>query len=189
MRCPSCGDEFELDVTSCPDCGEPLVQPSAGVGRRAPLGRFHPAMAAAVADLAVRRGLEPQVRPGDDADTVLVDAAARDHLRAQLVVTWSGLVEALDEPARDDVRAIGGDLPGWFDAPAGAWVDRHGHLQVDRSPEEEVAADAGRSVGPALLAAAALLGLFAWYVGDGDLRASAALAALALGALGLFLPR
>lgn len=153
------------------------------------VGRFHPAAAEAVVELARRRGIPTDVEKADDSIDVLVPGEHRDDLRAQLTVAWDGVLARLDPVAQLDVRAAGGRLAGWVDAPEGAWVDREGKLRVAASDEEERAADLGRTLGPALMAAGLLLGLLAWYMGEGRLRLLTAVAGVALVAVGLFLPR
>lgn len=190
MRCSSCGDEYVAGLAVCPACEVALVPEGAPLRPTgAPVGRFHPAVARHVAQLAGRRGLDARVRPHDHGDVVLVDPAGRDAFRAELVMDWAAVVGSLEDGERDAVQALGGTLPGWFDAPNGAWVDRDGRLRVADSTEDEAADDEGRYVGPGLVTIGLLLGLFAWYVGDGELRFLAAVLAVALVLVGVFTPR
>ncbi len=190
MRCPRCAAGYEDHIALCADCGVPLVAdtaPTLGVPAR--VGRFHPAAAAAVAELARRRGIPIDLEAADGRVDVLVPGEHRDDLRAELLVTWESVLSGIDPETQLDLRAAGGRLAGWVDAPEGAWVDRQGKLRVAASDEEEVAADLRRTYGPALVAAGLLLGLLAWYAGEGRLRLLAAIAGFGLVTIGVFLPR
>ncbi len=163
----------------CPACGEILPL--------APVGRFDPAAAELAEDLVVQRGFLPERRSVGDAVEVLVDPAVRDSLRAELAVNWPALLANL--PPKERALLTGDGMPGWRDAPEGAWVDREGRLRVSLGRDEEDVEDASRMLGPALVAAAMLLALLAWYAGDGLLRLVAAIGAAGLGLVGLLIPR
>lgn len=200
MRCPVCHDEYEPDVVRCVDCDVPLLAGDVPLPPRvdALLGTFHPALADRIQALVSHRGIAaeavPAPSPGDDPPgardrvEVIVDREWRDDLRAELVVSWSDLVGRLPEEDRLEVVALGGPQPGWYDPPRGAWIDRQGRLQVDPTDDEVEEADAGRVVGPALLAVGGVLLLFAWYEG-GSSQAIAVVLGLGLIGVGLFMPR
>lgn len=187
MRCPACGDDYEPEVASCAACGVPLT--TASERSRARVGRFHPAAARAVIELAVRRGAHVQTNVVDDRIDVLVPSERRDGLRAELLLTWDELLARLAPNEQEELKAYGGQLPGWDDTPEGVWVDRDGRLRAARAQEEEAEEDAGRVVGPTLVAAAILLLLLAWQIGDGYLRLLTVIAGFALLLVGTFLPR
>lgn len=180
----------------CVDCGVALVSAtSAPPVDEARLGRFDAPVAHAIADLLADRGIRVRVHPHDPWEAgerileVLVPSEQRDELRAELVVGWPSILRRLDPDTQLAVRASRSHLPGWDDAPDGAWIDRDGRLQVSRAPDEEAAEDAQRTVGPALVGIAALLLLFAWYADHSGLRLMAAIAGIGLLVIGAFLPR
>ena len=188
MRCPRCGDEYEDHVSECAQCGVPLMPPGASPPPRtdALLGTFHPVPATQVLDLLQRRGIEHDHVEADGRVEVLVDREWRDDLRAELAVNWRELISRLP---RDDMYGIlseGGRQPGWYDAPEGAWVDRDGRLKVEPAGDEELEADAARTVGPGLVGFGAFLVLVGWYVGG-----VAWMVVLGVGLVltGVFLPR
>lgn len=183
--CPRCRDEYRDGVERCAECDVPLVPEGAPLPPQvdAVLGRFHTAAVAAIVDVLERRGIAHELRPLDgDRVELLVDRDFRDDLRAELVVNWSGLVAALPDEERTRIAAAGGAQPGWFDAPRGAWMDAQGRLQVERTEEEELAADARRTVGPALAAVGGMLVVFGWWAGS-EIAVVAGIAALAIGLL------
>lgn len=153
------------------------------------MGRFHPAVAAVVADVARRRGLPVDTGPVDGSVEVLVPADGREDLRAELAVGWEGVLAALDPEDVTAVRSSGGRLPGWEDAPDGAWVDRQGRLRVAGPDEEERAADDDRALGPVLVVVGGLALLLAWYTDGEGLRLLAGVGGLGAVLTGLFLPR
>ncbi len=152
------------------------------------VGRFHPAAARAVIELAVKRGAHVQTDLVDDMVDVRVPKDRRDGLRAELLLTWDALVARLPPQDQAELEAQGGQLPGWGDTPDDVWVDRDGQLRVALA-QEEAEEDIGRVVGPTLLAAAILLLLLAWQLGDGHLRLLAAVAGFGMLLVGTFLPR
>ncbi len=152
------------------------------------VGRFHPAAARAVVELAVQRGAHVHTDLVDDMIDVLVSADRRDALRAELLLIWDALVARLPPEDQAELESQGGQLPGWDDGPDGVWVDREGRLRVART-QEEVEEDAGRIVGPTLVATAILLLLVAWQLGDGHARLLAAVGGFGLLLVGIFLPR
>lgn len=187
--CPRCHDEYRADVTVCATCGVALVSDDTPLPPRvdALLGTFHPLAATPVVQLLERRGVEYDALHSDDARVeVVVDREWRDDLRAELAMSWSGLLQHLEPEQRREVLAAGGRQPGWFDAPQGAWVDRQGRLQVDPTPAEEAEADAQRIIGPSLAALGALLLLFGWWTGGSELAVVVGIAAVIIGVL---LPR
>lgn len=186
MLCPACGDDYESDVSACAVCGVALGTSSAESSAR--LGRFHPAAAPAVVELALRRGAAVQTRVVGGRVDVLVPKERRDGLRAELLLSWDALLAQLPPNHQTELRALGGQLPGWDDTPGGVWVDRGGQLQVARAEEEELEEDAARTMGPALVAVAVILLLSAWQLGDGHLRLLAAVTGLGLLLVGTFLP-
>lgn len=186
--CPRCDDEYEDGVETCADCGVPLVPDGAPVPARvdAVLGTFHTAAAAVVLAVLERRGIAHESRPaGDDRVEIVADRAYRDDLRAELAVNWGDLVASLPEEQRQAVRGAGGEQPGWFDAPRGAWMDAHGRLQVERTAEEELEEDARRTVGPSLAVLGAILAIFGWW-GGSDV---AVVLGIGLLGVGVFVPR
>lgn len=191
MRCPVCGDEYEEGVVTCVDCRVPLMAPDGPSRPRTDslLGRFDPAIAQPVTDLLDRRMIVYQTVPADGAVEVLVERSRRDDLRAELALTWGDIVAAVDEDSRDRLASDEpGSLPGWRDAPQGAWVDRRGRLQVAPSPGEEAEDDARRVAGPSLITLGAFLVLVGWYA-DGSLSELGIVAGLALVVTGALLPR
>jgi hypothetical protein len=188
--CPVCRDEFTDGVSICPTDGEALVAtedlPPRPVGE-APLGLFHPSVVLVVQRFLGARDVQWRTVEVDDERVQLwVTEDVRDDLRAALVMTWPGLLRVLDAEFQQQLRALGGDHPGWHDAPHGAWVDDHGRIRVEATPDEEAAADAARTVGPGLAIVGIVLLLLAWVNGwDGGP------VVLGIGAivLGLLLPR
>jgi hypothetical protein len=186
--CPSCYDEYDEGTTVCATCGVPLVADDAPLPPRVDrlLGTFHPILAERIEGLLLRRGIAHTAVPLDDRVEVVVDRDFRDDLRAELAVNWVALVNGLDLEDRAAVVAAGGEHPGWFDAPIGAWIDREGRLQVDAGPDEEALADAGRLWGPTLLVIGVVVGLFGWYGQD---SAFLLLVGIVTAVIGLLLPR
>lgn len=208
MRCVRCGEPHPAESLRCRACGAP-VDPDPSVGRdghvvggpgpqddtdaevvaielQALLGRFHPVIAARLQRLLTDRGID-HLRHERPHDVELrVASATRDALRAELSVNWSQIVGALPEDQAVEVLASGGAAPGWFDAPAGGWVDRAGRLVVDPSEHDPTAAGPPRTVGPLVAGIGALVLLLGWFngAGDGVLLVGAA----AIG-LGILLPR
>lgn len=181
--CPRCRDEYEDGVERCADCDVPLVDDDLPAPPQvdAVLGRFHPLAAAPIVDVLERRGIAHDRRELGPAQVeLLVDRDFRDDLRAELVLNWTGLVASLDEEERAVLS--GGSQPGWYDAPRGAWMDAQGRLQVERTEEEELAADARRTAGPTLAVIGAVLLIFGWW-GGSELAAVAGVAALVVGLL------
>lgn len=195
MRCPRCHDDYEEGVILCADCGLELV-PAEQVGEDvevaappavdAHLGRFHPAVGERIAELLYRRAIPHTVRTHDDGVEVLVEPAWRDDLRAELVLGWGEVFRSLEEETADEVRALGGSAPGWYDAPRGGHVDRQGRTVVGLNPEEEAEVDRSRVIGPVLLTTGAIAAIGGWY-----LISSPALVVTGIGLLllGIFLPR
>lgn len=186
MHCPTCGDEYRSDLLLCSDCGVALVPEHAGPTLQR-LGRFHPELVAAVVGVAGRRSDRVETITRDDGVDVLVEGAARDELRAELVLTWERLLAGLDGEALAELRRRADDLPGWLDPPESLWVDRAGTLQAGWTREE--IADQERSLGPALMAIGGLLLVTAWYVGDDSLRLTAAVFGVGILLFGWFMPR
>lgn len=187
MRCPACGDDYEPGIASCAGCGVALG--TVQIGGRARLGRFHPAAARAVVELAVQRDLPVQTSAVDDRVDVLVPTERRDELRAELLLAWDALLARLPPQDQAELQALEAErLPGWEDAPDGAWVDRDGQLWAAPAEEDEIEEDAHRSVGPALMAVAVVLLFVAWQSGDGQLRLFTAISGLGLLLIGIFLP-
>lgn len=187
--CPSCHDEYTAGATTCVSCHVPLLADDAELPPRVDrlLGVFHVAVVDRVTAILARRGiLHASVPAGDDRVEVVVDRDFRDDLRAELAVNWQGIVGQLDPEEMAEVVSAGAPQPGWFDAPASAWVDREGRLQVDPGADEEAMAEAGRLWGPTLLVIGVVVGLFGWY-GQGS--SGMLVLGLALTGLGLFLPR
>lgn len=193
MRCPECLDDHEDGTLVCGSCHVVLheVDPSGAiVGTAATpsragirLGRFHPRVADRIADLLDDRAIAHTVAVRDDHVEVRVDPQWRDDVRAELTLTWTDILGGLEPGLAADLRATGGRAPGWFDAPEGGHVDRAGRLVVASTEDDE---DEGRVVGPALLAAGAILAILGWYVADSS---AVTVSGLALVLLGLFTPR
>lgn len=188
MRCPSCGDDYEPGVLECADCRVPLSDD--GREHVAPddpsvrLGRFHPALATSINRELDERGVAHRDRVHDDDVEVLVDVRVRDELRAELVGLWPTLLGSVDDAHASEVRALDGDLPGWFDAPRGGHIDRHGRLVVDAADDDD--AEASRVIGPALLAGGAVVAFVGWSVLD---LAAIVVVGVGLVLAGLFIPR
>lgn len=190
--CPSCRDEYEDDVSTCPTCDVALVPAGTPLPPQvdALLGRFHPRLATVVVQLLERRRIAYDAlhtsADGEDAEVeVVVDREFRDDLRAELTVNWSSLVSSLERDEMYAVLARGGRQPGWYDAPTEAWVDRQGRLQVGRPEHEEAEEDARRTVGPTMAVLGAVLIVFGWFVGGSD---TAVVAGIGLLVVGLLLP-
>lgn len=185
--CPRCRDEYQDGIERCADCDVPLIPDGVPVPPQvdAVLGRFHPVAAAPVVDVLRRRGIAHELRPSDDGGLVevVVDREFRGDLRAELVLNWSGLVASLPEEERAELTGGDhGDHPGWFDAPRGAWMDAQGRLQVEGTVEEELEADARRTVGPSLAVLGTVLVVFGWW-GGSELAMVAGTVALVVGLL------
>lgn len=185
MRCPRCLDEYEPHVAACATCGTDLVADDAAptplVDAR--LGRFHPAVAERLTAMLTHRGVVHRRIDRDDEVELLVDRNWRDDLRAELALTWPQVVAALPPERSFEVRQLGGATPGWFDAPAGGWVDRAGRFAVDSDDE---ASDEPRIIGPAMAAIGGLVALLSWYTSAGGGLTATGLALLLAGVL---LPR
>lgn len=188
--CPVCRDEFEDHVERCPTDDEVLVPvdqlPPAPVPQ-AQLGLFHPATVLLVQRfLAVKQVPVRTIEVDDQRVELWVPGDARDDVRAELTLNWSGFLQALEPDAQAEVAQLDDHHPGWYDAPQGAWIDHDGRLRVDPSPDEEAAADASRTIGPALVVAGVIVLLLAWFTGF-----SAGAVLLGGGAIvfGLLLPR
>ena len=217
MRCPSCGDEYERALETCTTCGVALVDEDAphavdtvdaagavkdaapsrssadhtgarSAGATAVVGRFDPALATAVAEAVRDLGVEPTIEHEDGVCIVAVPSDARDGLRAHLAARYRTVLDRLDDEGFVALEEYRGPLPGWLDAPDGAWVDRAGRLHVAVPDEEEIAADDRRTLGPALVGLGLVLALLGWYAG-GDLRAAGLVACVPLVVVGLMLPR
>lgn len=146
------------------------------------LGSFHPAVAERVEALVRGHGVAHRRADHDDHVALAVDRAWVDDLRAELVTRWPEVVGQLPDEQRGVVTALGGELPGWHDAPHGGWVDRAGRLVV----EEPDAAGELRVMGPALVAIGAVLLLVGWYA---DTSPLVVVAGIAASVAGLVLPR
>lgn len=198
MRCPNCLDEYEAGVTRCATCHVALVDdatlgdqaaappgttplPDRGPSGQVHLGSFHPRILPSVLGVVRTDGVAHTVTEGDDAVSVTVDAAARDRLRADLLLRWDELLETVDADDAPEVLGSGTHAPGWFDAPAGGHIDRDGRLVVEADD-----GDGRRTLGPALLAGGAILAVSGWLVVD---LMPVALLGVALAVVGLFLPR
>jgi hypothetical protein len=186
MRCPRCLDEYEPHVRACADCGLELVAaegtpPSPPAVADAHLGVFHPLVAEVVVELLGDREVAAETVTRDVGVAVLTERAWRDDLRAELTLTWPEVLRRLPEERAQEVRAAGGQHPGWLDPPQGGWVDREGRMVVDVDE-----ADDARVVGPAMAVCGGILLVLAWYAGLG---AGLVVAGIGLGLVGLLLPR
>lgn len=183
MHCPACGDDDRTDATTCADCGVTLVPGDFGAAK-ARVGRFHPTTARLVVRLAERHQLGAETITQADGIDVLVNRAAVEPIRAELVVSWEELLRELSVDEQAEVITRGGPLPGWIDPPDGLWVDRQGRLlATDEQPDE------GRALGPVLMSAGGLLLLASWYAGEGTLAFIGVIGGLALLVVGVFSPR
>jgi hypothetical protein len=195
MRCPRCHDDYEDGVVRCADCRIELVpedqvdpdgESAAPADVDARLGRFHPAVAERIGELLFRRAIPHLLRVHDDGVEVLVERSWRDDLRTEFALGWNEVFRTLDEEVADEVRETGGSAPGWYDAPRGGHVDRHGRTVLDLDDQEEAATDAARVIGPLLLTTGAIAVVGGWY-----LMSSSAIVVtgIALIIVGLFTPR
>lgn len=125
------------------------------------------------------------MRRHDDAVEVMVDPHWRDDLRTEFALSWDALLGNLEEAAASETRALGGDAPGWFDAPRGGYVDRLGRMVVEVADEDREI-DSSRVVGPALLACGAVLIVTGWLLVE---SVSIIAAGIGFALLGLFVPR
>lgn len=185
VRCPRCGDAYGPDADVCASCELPL-QPPDRPGPEARLGRFHPVMAERLQGVLEQRAIPHRRVDRDDDVELLVDTAHRDRLRAELALNWAQLVHGLPAEHVTVVLAAGGAAPGWFDAPAGGWVDRAGRLVVEPAADDPTAVDEPRLTGPLLAGLGALLLLLGWYVGAPDV---VVVVGGGLAILGVLLPR
>lgn len=189
--CPVCRDEFTDEVRVCPTDGEPLVAvdqlPPPRIGD-AQLGLFHPAVVLLVQRyLAAQQARFRTVEVDDHRVELWVPEDVRDDLRAALTLHWAGIVQTLEPEARQVVAEHGSeDHPGWYDAPQGSWIDDHGRLRVEPSPDEVAADDASRTIGPGLVVAGVIVLLLAWVTG---FDAGPVLLGISAIVLGLLLPR
>jgi hypothetical protein len=193
MRCPSCGDEYEPGVERCADCGVPLLDPADGevelpasvprMDQR--LGRFHPAVGDLIAQILDRRSIPHTVHPHDDGTEIVVDSRWRDDLRTEFSVSWDEMMRGLGEEERDEVRALGGSAPGWFDAPQGGYVDRAGRMIVAGQQDDDEA-DEARVLGPALLMVGGITVVTGWLVLS---MPGVVVVGIGLAIVGLMLPR
>lgn len=187
MRCPSCKDDFEPHVTWCGTCRVDLVPEDAPDPPGAPdtrLGLFHPTVSEALLERLEARGCPHETVTRAEGVEIIVPREERDDLRAQLTLDWSTVLVDLPEEQAGGVRRLGGLYPGWVDAPEGGWIDREGRLVVDS--KDDAAADASRTVGPALAVVGVALLLLTWYSGLGM---GFAFAGVAMLILGLVVPR
>lgn len=150
------------------------------------LGRFHPLVAERLERLLAQRGIAHARTPREHDVELRVAPSTRDDLRAELSITWSQIVGALPEDRALEVLASGGAAPGWFDAPAGGWVDRAGRLVVEPSADDPTALGPPRTLGPLIGGIGALMLLLGWFTGAGDGVLLAGAVALVVGML---LPR
>ena len=188
--CPVCRDEFEGHVAVCPTDDVALVPldelPPPAIGQAA-LGVFHPATVLLVQRFLHGQGIGFRTVEIDDGHVeLLVPEPVRDDQRAALTLGWATILAALEPEARAGLPANRGHHPGWYDAPQGAWVGGDGKLRVAASPEEEDAADASRTVGPALAVGGVIVLLLAWVTG---FDAGPVLLGISAIVLGLLLPR
>lgn len=202
--CPACRAPLGADDRVCASCGTPLsttpsaatplpptplppTSPPRGDTTRQPgaelrLGTFDPRVLDIVVALLNRRGVPYLVVERDDEVEVRIHPTWRDDLRTELLLTWDELLDAMDAQELSTLRRGRGLTPGWFDPPRGGYIDRAGRMVVSDADDEEE----HRVIGPALLAAGAVLAVFGWYAMDSGPLLSAG---FALAVLGLFIPR
>lgn len=192
MRCPNCGDEYEPGVAQCADCGVPLVDLDAEVEPvtrpgeiDTRLGRFHPAVGEVIGGVLERRSIPHLLRRTDDEMEVLVEREWRNDLRTELAVSWNEMLRGLDEEQTEEIRTLGGNAPGWFDAPRGGYVDRTGRMVV-AADEDDDEADEARIIGPALLTMGAITIVVGWLVVSSP---GVVIAGIAMAIAGVFTPR
>ena len=185
VACPRCGDERSSDAVTCSTCGEPAppVEPPRA---DALLGRFHPLVVERLERLLTHRGIDHERHVRDHDVELRVDATYRDDLRAELVSSWAQIVHTLPEDRAMEVLASGGAAPGWFDAPAGGWVDRAGRLVVEPSADDPTALSTPRMTGPVMAGFGLLLLLLGWFTGAGD---AVMMVGGALTVIGMLVPR
>jgi len=180
-------------VERCADCGVPLGDPVDGeveLPGTVPqidvrLGRFHPAVGDLIAQILDRRSIPHTVHPHDDSSEIVVDSQWRDDLRTEFSVSWDEMMRGLDEEQRDEVRALGGSAPGWYDAPQGGYVDRAGRMIVG-GQQDDADADAARVLGPALLMMGGIAAITGWLVLS---MPGVVVAGIGLALVGLMIPR
>lgn len=179
----------------CADCGIELVpedeidhdgEAAAPPEVDAHLGRFHPAVAERIGELLFRRAIPHLLRSHDDGVEVLVERPWRDALRTEFTLGWNEVFRTLDDDVADEVRELGGSAPGWYDAPRGGHVDRHGRTVLDLDDQEEADTDAARVIGPMLLTTGAIAVVGGWYLVSSS---AIVVAGIALIIVGLFTPR
>lgn len=181
LRCADCRIELvpEDQIDHDADAATP-----ADIDAR--LGRFHPAVAERIGELLFRRAIPHLLRAHDDGVEVLVERSWRDDLRTEFALGWNEVFRTLDEEVADEVREIGGSAPGWYDAPRGGHVDRHGRTVLDLDDQEEADTDAARVIGPLLLTAGAIAVVGGWYLVSSS---AIVVAGIALIIVGVFTPR
>lgn len=184
--CPRCHDTYRDGVTTCVDCGLELLPDGAVLPARVDrlLGTFDPVIADRLAGLLSHRGVPHRLMDVPTGTEVVVDRTAADDLRAELLVSWEGMLAGL-EP-EDRATLAGTRLRGWIDPPEAPWIDRDGNVRVAADEAHESTHDAARLWGPTLVVVGGLMLLYGWYAGT-----SAGLVVLGIAAVvvGLFLPR
>ncbi len=184
--CPRCHDTYVDGVVTCVECGLTLLPDDAPLPARVDrlLGTFDPLVADRLGGLLVHRGIPHRLVDHEGRTEVIVDREWADELRAELATSWGDVLGGLSPEERMDLPST--RLRGWYDAPEGAWIDRHGRIQVDPAEDPERAGEAVRRWGPALAMVGGVLGLFGWYSGR---SVGLALLGLAAVVVGLLLPR
>lgn len=184
--CPRCHDTYRDGVTACIDCNVELVPDDAILPARVDrlLGTFDPMMADRLAGLLSHRGVPHRLMDVPTGTEVVVDRTAADDLRAELLVSWEGMLAGI-EPA-DRALLAGGRLRGWVDPPEAPWIDRDGNIRVSADDAHESTHDAARMWGPSLVVVGTLLVLYGWYA---NTSAGMIVLGIAAAIVGLFLPR
>lgn len=183
--CPRCHDTYVDGVVTCVDCRVRLLDDDTTLPARVDrlLGTFDPTVADRLAGILVHRAIPHRLVDVAGRTEVIVARDWADDLRAELATSWGEVLAGLSPDERLDLPTT--RVRGWYDAPQGAWIDRHGRTRVDPA-EDEASREEPRLWGPSLAMIGGVLGLFGWYSGRSALLALVGITAVVVG---LLLPR